>query len=505
VLKPGANIHDCEAAHIVVANIQQFGRTTSQWYEQLPADFFKMILIDEGHHNVAPSWVRLCDFFKDAKVVSYTATPLRADGQQVIGKRVYNFGYARSMMMGYIAPIESVLVSPTTISFTIGKSKNTLSLEQVLSMREKDWFSRGIALSEVCNRHIVQASIRQLNEVRAHGSPRQIIASACSIRHATQVAQLYHEYGLKAEVLHSNLPREERNRIEAALRSGLIDIVAQVQILSEGYDLGTLSVAAVFRPYRSLSPYIQFLGRILRLADPSVSYSPSNKVYIVSHVGLNDERWWKDFTNFDKNDQQYFAEYLGGGAAEQTVTESRTSPRLTLRPFMHVLNETVEKYLQKGFLKEIDESMVTHVLDTIRGHGFDPIEFGLTEEMMKQRLKMAQAQREIKALQLPVQPQRRKEALRKRVAQEGRSIADTVINRLESQHMGYGLIRHFPGRGNTNAAIVISLAQGYLNNAMGVESGERDSASIEQLQKGLDAVPDIVDSLTAFVGGKISR
>ena len=52
-LKTGANIHDCDAAHIVVANIQQFSGTRNRWYEALPTDYFDMILVDEGHHNVA--------------------------------------------------------------------------------------------------------------------------------------------------------------------------------------------------------------------------------------------------------------------------------------------------------------------------------------------------------------------------------------------------------------------------------------------------------------------
>jgi len=44
----GANIHDCDAAHIVVANIQQFARVRNRWYEALPTDYFDMILVDEG-------------------------------------------------------------------------------------------------------------------------------------------------------------------------------------------------------------------------------------------------------------------------------------------------------------------------------------------------------------------------------------------------------------------------------------------------------------------------
>lgn len=102
-LKTGANIHDCDAAHIVVANIQQFAGTRNRWYEALPTDYFDMILVDEGHHNVAETWTRLFAHFEKAKVVSFTATPMRADGQVVSGTRVYRFGYARSMIMGFIS------------------------------------------------------------------------------------------------------------------------------------------------------------------------------------------------------------------------------------------------------------------------------------------------------------------------------------------------------------------------------------------------------------------
>jgi DNA repair protein RadD len=500
-LKAGANAHDCDNAHIILANVQQFGGDNNKWYELFGRDYFHMILVDEGHHNVADTWRRLFEYFADARVVSYTATPVRSDGQKVLGERVYRFGYARSMMMGYISPIDAVYVAPSIISFSAEGQTQTLTLEEVLKMREKDWFSKGIASSEECNRHIVEASIRQLNQVRQHGSPRQIIATTCSIRHAKQVAGLYHEYGLNAEVLHSELTIDERDRVEGALRSGLIDVVVQVQMLGEGYDLGTLSVAAVFRPYRSLSPYIQFVGRILRLADPLTPHSPGNRVYLVSHIGLNDERWWTDFSNFDKDDQEFFSEYLGG--PDETI-EGEGGPRVTLRPFMRVLNETVDQYVQKGFLRLVDQTMVDEVLQTIRSKGFDPIEFGLTEEMMRQRLELAvQAERHVLAYALPVQPQKRKEALRVRLTQEARSIADTVVNRLGLKHGGRDLLKHFPGRGESNVVILINLAQGAQNKVMNASPGERDKASSEQFEAALKASADIVDSLTAAVGSKL--
>jgi len=73
-LKTGANIHDCDAAHIVVANIQQFSGPRNKWYEALPNDYFDMILVDEGHHNVAETWTRLFAYFGAAKVVVHCHT-----------------------------------------------------------------------------------------------------------------------------------------------------------------------------------------------------------------------------------------------------------------------------------------------------------------------------------------------------------------------------------------------------------------------------------------------
>jgi superfamily II DNA or RNA helicase len=510
-LKTGANIHDCDSAHLVVSNIQQFTGRSNKWYERFPRDYFSMILVDEGHHNVAESWSRLFQYFENAKIVSFTATPLRSDGQQTVGKRVYAYSYTKSMLSGFISQINAVFVKPEQVTFIAKGEEKTLTLEQVIEMRENDWFSKGIALSEQCNRHIVQASIERLYEVRKYGSPRQIIAVACSIRHANQVAALYREYGLKAEVLHSNLVDTKREEIEASLRNGLIDVIAQVNILGEGYDLGTLSVAAVFRPYRSLAPYIQFVSRILRLAAPATPFSPANNVYLVSHVGLNDERWWEDFTNFDKVDQQFFAEYLAGDGDEALIVSEdaeagERTPRMTLRPFMRVLNETVNSYLQRGYLTEINETMIQELFETIRAKGFDPSEFGLTEEMARRRLELAaQNDAEIPAYEPLVNPQRRREALKQRLAPESRAIADTVINRLGLKHAGRNLLKYFPGKGDSNSSVLIALASSAQNKAMKLESGQRSQATPEQLEAALRAAADIADQLTKIVQSKLGE
>ncbi|MCY4284692.1 MAG: DEAD/DEAH box helicase family protein [Thiotrichales bacterium] len=496
-LRPGANIHDCDDAHIVVTNIQQFSRAQSRWYEILPADYFDMILVDEGHHNVAETWSRLFKYFAMAKVVSFTATPMRSDGQVVSGTRVYKFGYTRSMFMGFISQIDALFVKPTEITFTAKGETRTLGISEILEMREKDWFSRDIAMSEECNRSVVNASIHQLNEMSKLGKPRQIIAVACSIRHATQVAVLYRELGLKVEVLHSRLSVEERERIEMTLRNGITDVVVQVNILGEGYDLPTLCVAAVFRPYRSLSPYVQFVGRILRLAQPDIPHSPANRVCLVSHVGLNDDRLWDDFKNFDKDDKEFFQEYLQDVDDLEIDGDGNAQPQLTLRPFMRVLSETVENYQKQGYLNFVDDVMINDFFETIRAKGFEPSEFGVTEDMVRMRLKAAQDERQIPAYNPIIQPQKRREALKKRLQQESRSIANIVLNRLELQHRGRDLLRAF--RGEHNTGIMIRLASAEQNKVMNLEAGERQNATIDQLQSAISASADIADRLTGLV------
>ena len=62
-----------------------------RWLPQFPPDFFDLILVDEGHHAAAESWQKVFRRFPDAKVVSLTATPFRADEQQLHGEVLYRF------------------------------------------------------------------------------------------------------------------------------------------------------------------------------------------------------------------------------------------------------------------------------------------------------------------------------------------------------------------------------------------------------------------------------
>ncbi|WP_435529839.1 DEAD/DEAH box helicase family protein [Paraburkholderia caribensis] len=69
------NRGDLEEANVVVTNIQQLQGDENRWLQDLPDDFFDLILFDEGHHSVAATWEALKAKFPAARIVNFIATP----------------------------------------------------------------------------------------------------------------------------------------------------------------------------------------------------------------------------------------------------------------------------------------------------------------------------------------------------------------------------------------------------------------------------------------------
>jgi superfamily II DNA or RNA helicase len=205
-LDAAANHSDLDDAHVAVTNIQQLAEG-GRWLDEFEESFFDLIIVDEGHHNVAPTWLRVFDKFPDAKVISLTATPFRADDQPIEGEVIYRYPIADAMRRGFIKHIQASNVAPSELVFSYRGDSRRHTLDEVLRLKDKDWFSRGVALSEPCNVSIVDASIEWLRHLRQSGTHHQIVASACSIDHARAIRHLYEERGYKASEIHSNMAR----------------------------------------------------------------------------------------------------------------------------------------------------------------------------------------------------------------------------------------------------------------------------------------------------------
>ncbi|MCB1282339.1 MAG: DEAD/DEAH box helicase family protein [Salinibacterium sp.] len=502
-----ANLADCRAAHFVIANIQQLASSADRWLPQFPDDFFDLILVDEAHHNVAASWRRVFDRFPNAKVVSLTATPFRSDGRQVEGESIFRYPFAQAMRKGYIKQLQAVQVAPSRIHFTYLGEEREHTLEEVLALREEQWFRKGVALSRETNISIVDGSIKALRRLRQSGHQHQIIAAACSINHAKEVASLYRERGYKAEAIYSEMPDEARTRVLDDLKSGKLDCIVQIQILGEGFDHPSLSVAGIFRPFRSLSPYVQFVGRIMRVVRQNAPFDMDNEGFVVSHVGLQQDERWDDFRRFDRDDQLLFAELLGDGVDLDALPEP-SGDRRRVRPDMVVLDEIVERFITNDFIDPLDEGAIDEFVRQVpRLFGVDIEEMGLSREDLVARLLIARRRAELRPEKLPVQPQEARKQRRRRLDEETRSVAGRMLQALGLAPQAPDLVRLHPGLGATNnLAAAIRLLHRRVNEVMGFDPGggrELDLAQLDGAIVRLDEFGDDVQSgLRDRMGGK---
>ena len=85
-----------------------------------------------------------------------------------------------------------------------------------------------------------------------------------------------------------------------------LDVIVQVRKLNEGFDHPYLSVAAVFSIFSNLSPFVQFVGRIMRVIKQNAPGDHLNQGSVVFHAGANVAKRWEDFQEFSKADQEFF-------------------------------------------------------------------------------------------------------------------------------------------------------------------------------------------------------
>lgn len=496
-----ANLHDCNASHFVVTNIHQLASSADRWLPQFPPNYFDMIMVDEGHHNVAPSWAKVFERFPNAKVVSLTATPFRSDGSRPVGKVIYRYPFTRAMVKGYIKQIHSRNVAPSELFFTYRDDTKRHTLDEVMALREQAWFRRGVALAPECNRHIVDASIKYLEELRRRtGFRHQIIAVACSVDHARQIRGLYEERKIKAQEIYSEMDKDRQESILADLRSGKLDCIVQVQMLGEGFDHPPLSVAAIFRPFASLSPYIQFVGRVMRVVHEAKPDHPDNHGFVVSHVGLNTDAHWDDFREVDFNDQAMLKQWLAAGDDEG---DGNGKPR-RFDVGMLVDSEIIGSFINRSFLDPEDDRVLDEMLDHEIGAGIrlrDLVKKEQLRETLRKKQKEASAVTD--TADLPVQPQARRVQGRKRLSERTNSVVARILKDLHLTPVGREVgnrNKNVAGRDNRTAVTV--LLNKAINEHLGIASGSRRDPGAEDNEDALAALDMLGDQVRDALRGR---
>jgi len=484
-----ANIHDCEKSHIVLTNIQQLASSADRWLPNFEDDFFDLILVDEGHHSAAKSWEKVFDRFPNAKVVNLTATPYRSDDKEIAGKLVYRYSFKRAMVKGYIKRLQAVYVAPSELTFTYEGDTKTHTLDEVLQLKEEEWFSRGVALSPTCNEDIVTASLDRLEQLRQTGTRHQIVAVAMQIDHARAIRSLYAERGYEAETIHSRMAPEDRAEVIRKLKAGLIDVIVQVQMLGEGFDHPQLSVAAIFRPFRTLAPYLQFVGRAMRVVVQNDPRHPDNYGYIVTHAGMNLDTLLTDFREIEREDQQFLAGLINGDEPEspREVTEGRA--QMKIRPDMVVHNEVLDSLIEEDFLDADDDLIFEELRRNAEEMGLDADAVVAAAKASKKPSKRTVETPE----PFPVSPQRERQEAQKRLNERIKTTARVLLNRVDLTPGGSEIsMKLLPNLSGVNFVACVQILNQRVNKA--VSTARRSDWSTDELKKGMDLLPEVLEA-----------
>jgi superfamily II DNA or RNA helicase len=219
---------------------------------------FGVVIVDEGHHSTSASYRRVLDWYMtnpDLRVLGVTATPDRADEEalgQVYETVAMDYEVEDAIRDGWLIPVTQQMVHVEGLDFsgcrTTAGDLNGADLAKVMEYEE--------------NLHRVVAP-----SIEIAGSRRTLVF-ASSVEHAERMAEMFnrHRSGMAAWVC-GKTPREDRRRILADFAKGIVQVVCNCGVLTEGFDNPGVEVVIMARPTKSRSLYAQMAGRATRPAE----------------------------------------------------------------------------------------------------------------------------------------------------------------------------------------------------------------------------------------------
>ena len=197
-----------------------------------------LIVWDEAHHasEAAERWASLLDAYQGVPIVGLTATPERGDGAG-------------------LAPLFNGLVVGATVR-QLTEMGHLVPCEVVRPGRELE--PGRIAQSPV-------------DAYREHASGRQAIVFARTVEEAQRYAAEFTALGTRAECVTATTPPADREAALELFRRGVVRVLTNVYVLTEGTDLPTAEVCILARGASSAGIYLQMVGRVLRPAPGKTS------------------------------------------------------------------------------------------------------------------------------------------------------------------------------------------------------------------------------------------
>nr|WP_084956277.1 DEAD/DEAH box helicase family protein [Thermoactinospora rubra] len=220
---------------------------------------FDMVIVDEFHHAEAATYTRLLNHLKPRVLLGLTATPERADGQDV----KHWFGGRIAVELRLWEAIERQLLAP----FQYFGVHDGVDLSEVPWKRGQGYdlarLSDVFTGNDARVRLVLQTLRRKVGDV----GRMRALGFCVSVEHAEYMARRFTEAGIPALAITSRTPRADREAGLRKLRSREINAVFAVDLFNEGVDIPSIDTVLFLRPTDSATVFLQQLGRGLRLDD----------------------------------------------------------------------------------------------------------------------------------------------------------------------------------------------------------------------------------------------
>lgn len=254
-----ATVDEVEA-DVIVASVQTLWRDNR--LSRLKDSFDRhrrvgLVVVDECHHAASPTYQKIMKslgcFTKshNVKAVGFTATMARGDGVG-LGDTWQKISFSRSVLWG-IAHNHLVDLRQEEITAE-------LDFEAVKrSGSQRDFTQESLAEALITTGSgsvIARAYLEQ-------ASDRPGITFSPNVASAWALAEDFRDLGITSAVVDGTTPRADRLRIYDDSRRGIVQVIHNCGVLTEGFDAPWIS-AVVPRPTLSEPLFQQMVGRITR-------------------------------------------------------------------------------------------------------------------------------------------------------------------------------------------------------------------------------------------------
>jgi superfamily II DNA or RNA helicase len=258
-----------QIASVDTLNRRVFGQA------QMPLPSAEILLFDEAHLATAGTRLRLLDSFPHAVRIGLTATPARKSGRSL--------GSAfESLILG--PSIKELTAAGVLVPTRIYNTPLVTQAELGAIPKDIDSDFKQGSLGELLSRPKLVGDVVG-NWLRIANGKRTI-CFAVNKAHGAALLDQFRQQGVAAELLTDADDEEAREQVIERLESGQTQIVINCFLLAYGIDVPAVECVILARPTRSLTMYLQMVGRGLRTSAGKTHCILIDHGRVVENLGL---------------------------------------------------------------------------------------------------------------------------------------------------------------------------------------------------------------------------